>query len=110
MRKQDVFDRVTKQTGLDAEASRSILEAFFEVVRRSLIGGEPIYVRTFGSFILQPRARKVARNINQNTAHIVEARVVPAFKPSREFTNQVRVQQIPVEPEKAKRKPTKKGQ
>jgi DNA-binding protein HU-beta len=90
MTKQDVINRVTKQTGLDPEASRSIIESFIEVVKSALIEGEPIYVRTFGSFILKPRARKVARNISQNTALIVEAHTIPVFKPSAEFTQQVR--------------------
>ena len=90
MTKQDVINRVTKQTGLDPEASRSIIESFIEVVKSALIEGEPIYVRTFGSFVLKPRARKVARNISQNTALIVEAHTIPHFKPSPEFTHQVR--------------------
>ncbi len=90
MTKQDVFDRVTKQTGLDPETSRFIIEAFFEVVKDSLIEGQPIYVRTFGSFILKGRAGKTARNIKANTALLIAPHVIPFFKPSPEFVNQVR--------------------
>ncbi len=90
MTKQDVFDRVTKQTGLDPETGRFILEAFFEVVKASLIEGQPIYVRTFGSFILKARAGKTARNIKANMALVVAPHVIPFFKPSREFVDQVK--------------------
>ena len=90
MTKQDVIKRVTEQAGLDPEASRFIIEAFFEVVKDSLIEGKPIYVRTFGSFILKRRAGKTARNIKANTTLLIAPHVIPFFKPSPEFVNQVR--------------------
>ncbi len=90
MTKQDVINRVTKQTGVDPETSRFIIEAFFEVVKASLTEGQPIYVRTFGSFILKQRAGKTARNIKANTVLLVAPHVIPFFKPSREFVDQVK--------------------
>ncbi len=92
MTKRDVFNRVAKQTGLDPETSRFIIEAFFEVVKDSLIEGQPIYVRTFGGFILKARAGKTARNIKANTALLVAPHVIPFFKPSPGFVDQVRRQ------------------
>lgn len=102
MTKQNVINRVSKQIGLDALTSRTIIESFFEVVRESLTKGEPIYIRTFGSFQLKLRAAKMARNISQNTAFEIEAHVIPSFKPSREFADQVRAQEMPVSTKKAK--------
>lgn len=102
MTKQDVILQVSDKTGLDSLTSRLIVEAFFEVVKESLTAGEPIYIRTFGSFILKRRAQKIGRNIGQNTALTVAAHVIPSFKPSREFTNQVREQKMPVEKKKEK--------
>jgi DNA-binding protein HU-beta len=92
MTKQDVITQVSEKTGLDTLTSRSVIESFFEVVKEALIDGEPIYIRTFGSFILKQRASKIARNISQNTAVTIAAHVVPLFKPSSEFANQVRAQ------------------
>ena len=102
MTKQDVINRVSKKTGLDPFTSRSIIESFFEVVKDASINGKPIYIRLFGSFILKQRAAKTARNIGQNTAVKIAAHVIPSFKPSREFTDQVRVQQVPISTKKAK--------
>lgn len=93
MTKQDVIQRVSVRTGLDLRTSRSVLESFFEVVKDALTGGDPIYVRQFGSFILKQRAPKIGRNISQNTAVKIAAHVLPAFKPSHDFIEQVRAQQ-----------------
>lgn len=92
MTKQDVINQVSERTGLDSLTSRSVIESFFEIIKESLTMGEPIYIRTFGSFNLKRRAPKVARNITQNTAVMIAAHTIPAFKPSPEFTNQVKTQ------------------
>ncbi len=90
MTKQDLIRRITQQAGFDEEASRCVVEIFFEVVKASLTQGEPIYVRGFGSFILKQRARKTARHFAQNTAFMVPAHTTPYFKPSAEFTHLVK--------------------
>lgn len=95
MTKQDVINQVSEKTGLDQLTSRSIVESFFEVVQESLTKGEPIHIRTFGSFQVKHRAAKIARNISQNTAVKIEAHVIPSFKPSSDFTDQVRERKTP---------------
>lgn len=100
MTKQDVINQVSKKTGVDPLLSRSVIESFFEVVKEALVEGEPVYIRTFGSFILKQRASKVGRNISQNTAVAIAAHKLPYFKPSAEFTDQVRTQPMPTEAKK----------
>lgn len=100
MTKQDVVNRTAGLTGLDPAISREIIETFIEVIKSSLTDGEPIYIRRFGSFTLKRRAEKTARNITQNTLMLVAAHVIPIFKPSAEFCNQVRAR-VKVEVEKA---------
>ncbi len=97
MTKQDIIHQISGQTGVNSQISQSVLDAFFEVVKSAVVQGETVYIRTFGSFGPKHRAAKVARHINQNTALTVEACTLPAFKPSREFVNQVRLR--PVDPE-----------
>lgn len=94
MTKQDVIQKISTKTGLDELTSRTVVEAFFEVIKDSLTEGEPIYIRTFGSFSLKYRAQKVARDLNQNTAVILPAHHIPAFKPSREFVERVKTQAV----------------
>lgn len=110
MTKQDVLRQISEQTGLDPQVSRSILEAYFEVIKAAVSQGETVYVRTFGSFGPKQRAAKVARNIAQNTALQVEAHTIPYFKPSPEFFDQVRARTVGIEEEKGSKSKTKKGQ
>lgn len=102
MTKQDVFYQISEKTGLDSLTSRIVVEAFLEVVKESLTAGEPIHIRTFGSFQVKQRAAKTGRNINQNMTIKIEAHVVPSFKPSLEFISQVRSQKMPVTSKKSK--------
>ena len=101
MTKQEIIRRVSQQNGTDPEVNRSVIETFFEVVKSAVTQGETIYVRTFGSFGPKHRAAKVARNVTQNTAMPIEAYTIPFFKPSREFNDQVRAQEVPVSTKKA---------
>lgn len=109
MTKQDVISQITEQTGLDPQLSRSIIEAYFELVKRAVSQGETVYVRTFGTFGPKQRAAKLARNIAQNTALRIEAHTIPYFKPSAEFFIQVRAQNVGTDEEKGPKNKTKKG-
>jgi DNA-binding protein HU-beta len=79
-----------------------VLYRLYRIPQESLTQGEPIYIRTFGSFTLKRRAPKVARNIGQNTALPVAAHLIPSFKPSPEFKNQVKAREMATEPKKAR--------
>jgi DNA-binding protein HU-beta len=107
MTKQDVLRQITEQTGLDPQIIRSIMEAYFEVVKTAVSQGETVYMRSFGSFGPKQRAARVARNIPQNTALRIEAHRIPYFKPSLEFFDQVRAQAVGTDEEKGPKSKTK---
>jgi len=88
--KADVIAEISEKTGIEKADVSTTVEAFFNVVKDSLAGGENIYVRGFGSFINKKRAKKVARNISKNTAIIIDAHYVPSFKPSKIFTEKIK--------------------
>jgi len=69
---------------------RKRLKLFFKVVKGAMIGGENVYVRGFGSFVVKKRAEKTARNISKNTAIIIPAHYVPTFKPAKTFVEKVK--------------------
>ncbi|MDE6512647.1 MAG: integration host factor subunit beta, partial [Muribaculaceae bacterium] len=66
------------------------VEKFMEVVKDSLINGENVYLRGFGSFIIKTRSEKTARNISKNTTIIIPEHKIPAFKPSKSFVEEVK--------------------
>ncbi len=89
MTKADIVKQIAERTGVEREVVSTIVENFMEQIRLSMIHGENIYLRGFGTFLLKQRAEKVARNISKNTTIVVPAHTVPAFKPSPEFVKAV---------------------
>lgn len=75
---------------IEAVTVATVVEQMMEEIRQSMIGGENVYLRGFGSFILKHRAQKVARNIAKNTSITIPAHNIPAFKPSKEFMDKVK--------------------
>lgn len=90
MRKADVVNSIAEKTGIPKVDILVALEAFFKEVKTSLIEGEPVYVRGFGSFILKKRAAKIGRNIKKNIAVEIPEHYIPAFKPAKEFVHAVK--------------------
>lgn len=89
MTKAEIVTKIAKKTGLDKDAVLVVLEQFMDTVKDSLVNEEPVYLRGFGSFIIKQRATKTARNISKDTAIIIPAHNIPAFKPAKTFMEQV---------------------
>jgi DNA-binding protein HU-beta len=60
-----------------------------ESLKQSLVKGNNVYLRGFGSFIYKQRAEKTARIFSKNTTITIPAHRIPAFKPSKSFVNRV---------------------
>ena len=90
MTKAELVKAIAAQTGVEAVTVATVVEQMMEEIRQSMIGGENVYLRGFGSFILKHRAQKVARNIAKNTSITIPAHNIPAFKPSKEFMDKVK--------------------
>ena len=89
MTKADIVADITKKTGIDKVTALTVVEAFMESVKENMIGGENVYLRGCGSFILKKRAAKTARNISKNTTLLVPEHNIPAFKPAKTFSSAV---------------------
>ncbi|MBD5204092.1 MAG: integration host factor subunit beta [Bacteroidales bacterium] len=89
MTKAEVANEIARTTGLDRQTVMTVIEEFMNVVKDSLIHGENVYLRGFGSFIIKTRAEKLARNISKNTAVIIPQHNIPAFKPANSFKDEV---------------------
>ncbi|MBR4233105.1 MAG: integration host factor subunit beta [Bacteroidales bacterium] len=90
MTKADIVNEVAKSTGIEKITVQTVVESFMESVKGSLIKGEPVYLRGFGSFIIKHRAEKAARNITKHTTMTIPAHDIPAFKPAKVFTAAVK--------------------
>lgn len=90
MIKADIVSQVSENTGVEKSTVQKALDAFMETVKASLAGGNNIYLRGFGSFIVKKRAEKIARNISKNTTVIIPEHFIPLFKPADSFVAQVK--------------------
>ena len=88
--KADIVNEIAKSTGAEKGLVQTIVEAFMDNVRNSLIENKHVYLRGFGSFIIKKRAQKVARNISKNTTITIPEHNIPAFKPSKSFVAKVK--------------------
>ncbi|HOE05627.1 MAG TPA: HU family DNA-binding protein [Bacteroidales bacterium] len=89
MTKSDIVNEISKSTGIEKQMVQDTVEAFMESLKKSLVKGNNVYLRGFGSFIIKQRAQKTARNISKNTTITIPAHRVPSFKPSKTFVSQV---------------------
>ena len=90
MTKADIVAEIAEKTGLEKIDVQTTVEAFMKEVKESLEGGENVYLRGFGSFIIKERAKKTGRNISKNTTIIIPAHNIPSFKPAKVFLDGVK--------------------
>ena len=90
MTKAEIVSEIVGKTGIDKVAVEATVEAIMETIRTSMVKGDNIYLRGFGTFLLKKRAEKTGRNITKKTSVRIPAHMVPAFKPCKEFAFQVK--------------------
>lgn len=90
MTKADIVSDIAEETGIEKIAVQATVEAFMASVKDSLSKGENVYLRGFGSFIVKERAEKTGRNISEKTSIIIPAHNIPAFKPAKVFTEEIK--------------------
>jgi DNA-binding protein HU-beta len=94
MRKADIISIISEKTGVPKVDVIVTVESFFREIKDSLAEGENIYVRGFGSFIRKTRKAKIGRNIKKGTSIEIPEHDIPAFKPSKQFLEQIKESKI----------------
>ena len=89
MTKIEIVREISSKTGLPTKDVMVIVENLMDTIKTSMINGDEVFLRGFGSFIIKHRADKTARNISKNTTVIIPAHDIPAFKPAKEFMEMV---------------------
>jgi DNA-binding protein HU-beta len=90
MRKSDLINNISDKTGIPKVDVLVTVETLIKEIKANIAKGENIYIRGFGSFITKKRAAKIGRNIKKNVAVHIPEHFIPAFKPSKEFVNEVK--------------------
>ena len=94
MRKSDLINNISDKTGIPKVDVLVTVESLIKEIKENISKGENIYIRGFGSFITKKRAAKIGRNIKKNIAVNIPEHYIPAFKPSKEFVNEVKQMKV----------------
>ena len=90
MTKAEIVTEIASKTGIEKVAVQAVVESFMETVKDTMVDGENVYLRGFGSFIIKKRAKKIGRHIKRNVAIEIPEHFIPAFKPAKIFVEQVK--------------------
>jgi DNA-binding protein HU-beta len=88
--KSEIISEIARKTGINKSNVQLAVEVLFRSIQSAVSERGQVHFRGFGSFLLKKRARKIARNITQNTAIIIEEHYVPSFKPSKAFIDKIK--------------------
>ena len=90
MTKQDLINEISKKNGIEQATVSKVVEAFMDSIKDSMVKGNDVFLRGFGSFTLVKRASKKARNISKNTTIIIPAHTVPTLKFAKVFKEKIK--------------------
>lgn len=90
MTKAEIVAEIAVKTGVEKQVVMQVVEGMMETIKTSMINGDEVFLRGFGSFIIKHRAEKTARNISKNTTMIIPAHNIPAFKPAKSFVEKLK--------------------
>lgn len=90
MTKQDLAEALSNSTRLTKSQSIEAIEGLMKAAKGAFKHGENIYLRGFGTFRVETRAAKKARNITRGTVINVPAHRVVKFIPCSELKQEVK--------------------
>ncbi len=85
MTKADIVDVIASATGLTKVDTEVVVDGFIYTVIDAMKEGKNIEIRGFGSFKVKHRKGRMARNPRTGEQVMVEDRIVPTFKVSKEM-------------------------
>ncbi len=89
MNKSDLIDALAKKAQLPIRKSEEIVNLAFDTMSRSLIKGDRIEIRGFGSFQLREYRDYTGRNPNTGEKIAVSGKKLPFFKAGKELREKV---------------------
>lgn len=90
MTKAELINEIAITTGYDKRTIGTIVESSMESIKKSLVEGDNVYLRGFGTFQIKMRKAKIARNIHASKSVPVPAHRVATFKPCKELNREMR--------------------
>lgn len=89
MTKADLVREISHKTGIIYSDTKLIVDSLLDTIKENLKNGEHIELRRFGTFKNKVRKPRVALNPNTKEKIHLPERVMPTFKFSKLFIDQV---------------------
>ena len=89
MTKSELIDAVTVKAGIPRKRAEEVVNLVFESMRESLMAGDRIEIRGFGSFKTKHYEPYMGRNPKTGRLIQVKEKVLPVFKVGKELKNRV---------------------
>ena len=87
--KADIADRLFNEVGLNKREAKEFVDAYFEVIREALEGGENVKLSGFGNFQLREKNQRPGRNPKTGEEIPISARRVVTFRPGQKLRARV---------------------
>ncbi|OUW63646.1 MAG: integration host factor subunit beta [bacterium TMED198] len=89
MTKADIVNEISSKTGLTKIETEVVINSLVISISDSLMRGERVDIRGFGSFYIKKRDAREARNPSTNEVIKLSERFVPYFKVSKLLKDKV---------------------
>lgn len=89
MTKADLAKKVSDECGVDRNTVALTIDKVLDFIRESVVNGEEVFLRGFGTFGRKHRAEKIGQNMSNGTSIVIPAHDIPSFKPAKNFKNEV---------------------
>ena len=87
--KADIADRLFNEVGLNKREAKEFVDAYFEIIREALEGGENVKLSGFGNFQLREKNQRPGRNPKTGEEIPISARRVVTFRPGQKLRARV---------------------
>jgi integration host factor subunit alpha len=88
MTKADIVERVYEKVGgFSKKEAAEVVEAVFQLMKKTLTSNEKIKISGFGNFVVREKKKRMGRNPQSGEPIVIKERCVLNFKPSQVLKN-----------------------
>jgi integration host factor subunit beta len=89
MNKSDLIQELSRQIGISSKEASNIINTILQTMIQSLVDGENVEIRGFGSFSVRQYESYTGRNPKTGEKTVVKAKKLPFFKVGKELKEAV---------------------
>ena len=89
MNKEDLVQEISKKAKVTQKEAADIINAFMDVVQKSVAKGKKVTLVGFGTFEARKRAERLGRNPQTGAAIKIPEKVAPVFSAGKKFKDVV---------------------